>query len=433
MGKRLVTAGRTGGGRLRLAGGDPTRLAAGLRDALAAPRRVWVFAGVLAVGCALVWAVAVRSLGAPAFIAAPLLRWWELALVFYLAEAFVVHLQFRKQTHTLSLTEIGLVFGLLLASPASLLAGQLAGTLVALVVNRWRSQRQLVKLTFNLAELPLCSGIALLLFRALAAPGDPAPLLWALALLACAVAHVAGVLLVSAVIAIAEERFRAPQLLRTLAVSTVGALATASLGLAVVELLAVRPLAAALLVFPIVACAYFFRAYMEQREQREQVEFLYESMRATQGAPEFGLAVGQLLVSARRLLRAEYAEILLLPSAEGEGPLRSVSGSDGELLMHPEERLAPEDAAALGRVAAAGAATLLMRRRAGHPLDGFLRLRGLEDAIVGPLQGEHRTFGLLVVGERAGDVATFGEADVELFETFAGHASILLENGRLEH
>jgi diguanylate cyclase (GGDEF)-like protein len=30
-------------------------------------------------------------------------------------------------------------------------------------------------------------------------------------------------------------------------------------------------------------------------------------------------------------------------------------------------------------------------------------------------------------------VSTFGEADVELFETFAGHASILLENGRLEH
>jgi diguanylate cyclase (GGDEF)-like protein len=40
---------------------------------------------------------------------------------------------------------------------------------------------------------------------------------------------------------------------------------------------------------------------------------------------------------------------------------------------------------------------------------------------------------LLVVGERVGDVSTFGDTDVELFETFAGHASILLENGRLEH
>src|SRR5262249_52817726 len=170
-----------------------------------------------------------------------------------------------------------------------------------------------------------------------------------------------------------------------------------------------------------------------QREQREHVEFLYESMRATQGAPEFGLAVGQLLVAARRLLRAEYAEILLLPVSDDEGPLKSVSGAEGELLMHPEERFAPEDAAALAKVASTGSATLVTRRRAAHTLDAFLRSRGLGDAIVGPLRGEDRTFGLLVVGERAGDVSTFGDPDVELFETFAGHASILLENGRLEH
>jgi diguanylate cyclase (GGDEF)-like protein len=256
---------------------------------------------------------------------------------------------------------------------------------------------------------------------------------WAILLLACAVAHIVGILLVSSVIAIAEERFLAPQLARTLVTSTVGALATASLGLAVVELLEVRPLAVLLLVVPVLACAGAFRGYMEQREQKEHVEFLYESMRATQGAPEFGLAVGQLLVAARRLLRAEYAEILLLPASEGEAPLRSVSGAEGELLMHPEDRFAPDDAKAFAAIAASDTATLLTRRRAESVLDAFLLSRGLEDAIVGPLRGEDRTFGLLLVGERAGDVSTFGEADVDLFSTFAGHASILLENGRLEH
>src|SRR5207248_5065152 len=193
------------------------------------------------------------------------------------------------------------------------------------------------------------------------------------------------------------------------------------------------PAAVILLVVPVVACAFFFRGYMEQREQREHVEFLYESMRATQGVPEFGLAVGQLLVAARRLLRAEYAEILLLPASDDDGPLRSVSGAEGALLMHPEERFAPEEAAAFTELVSSGAATLLMRRRSTHALDAFLRTRGLEDAIIGQLRGEDRTFGLLVVGERAGDVSTFGDADLELFETFAGHASVLLENGRLEH
>ena len=55
-----------------------------------------------------------------------------------------------------------------------------------------------------------------------------------------------------------------------------------------------------------------FRGYMQQRTQRDYVEFLYESMRAAQGAPEMGLAIGQLLLAAQRLLRADYAEIILL-------------------------------------------------------------------------------------------------------------------------
>jgi diguanylate cyclase (GGDEF)-like protein len=421
--------------RLRHAPSEHLRpLGASVREALRAPRRVWAFNAVLALVCALVWGVALEGIDVPAFGHGPVLAWYWLALAFYLAEVLVVHLQFRKQAHTISLTEVGLTLGLLLGAPSALLIGQLAGTLVALVVNRRRSQlRQLAKFAFNLAELPLCSGIALLVFRSLASPVDSAPHLWLLILVACGVAHIVGMLLVSTVIAIAEERFQAPQLGRTIVTSTLGALATASLGLAVITLLEVRPLSVLLLVVPVLACVAAFRGYMEQREQREHVEFLYESMRATQGAPEFGLAVGQLLVAARRLLRAEYAEILLLPASDDEGPLRSVSGAEGELLMHPEERFAAEDAAAFAEVVTEGSTILLARRRATVAFDAFLGARGLEDAIVAPLRGEDRMFGLLVVGERLGDVSTFVPADVELLGTFAGHASILLENGRLEH
>ena len=117
----------------------------------------------------------------------------------------------------------------------------------------------------------------------------------------------------------------------------------------------------------------------------------------------------------------------------GDGPLRSVSGAEGELLMHPEERFTPADATAFRAVASTSSAMLLTQRRAAKAFDAFLRSRGLEDAILAPLRGENRTFGLLVVGERLGDVSTFVDTDVELLETFAGHASILLENGRLEH
>src|SRR6476620_7192171 len=99
-------------------------------------------------------------------------------------------------------------------------------------------------------------------------------------------------------------------------------------------------------------------------------------MRATQGAPEFGLAVGELLVAARRLLRAEYAEILLLSPTPGEAVLRSVSGPDGEILMRPEP-LTAVDELGLARAGAATAPHLLPRRRDPQPLDGFLAARGL--------------------------------------------------------
>ena len=99
-------------------------------------------------------------------------------------------------------------------------------------------------------------------------------------------------------------------------------------------------------------------------------------MRATQGAPEFGLAVGELLVAARRLLRADYAEILLLSPVAGEEALRSVSGQDGERLMQ-RVTVGAVDERAIGSIAASPQPILLPRRRSGHPLDGFLRARGL--------------------------------------------------------
>jgi diguanylate cyclase (GGDEF)-like protein len=171
---------------------------------------------------------------------------------------------------------------------------------------------------------------------------------------------------------------------------------------------------------------------MAQREQREHVEFLYESMRATQSAPDFAQAIGRLLSSARRLLRAEYAEILLLSPDTGSPPIRGVSVDDGHLLMDTDDRRTPGDELAL-RLAGAGRAELLGRRRDPHLLDGVLASRNLTDAIVGALRGDDGPFGLLIVGDRAGDVTTFGDDDLDLFETFAGHAGILLENGRLEH
>jgi diguanylate cyclase (GGDEF)-like protein len=407
----------------------PHPIAARVRGLLEGPQRVWLFILGVAAACAAVWAHDVASYAGHPFDPHGV-TWWQLAAAFYLAEVFVVHLHFRKQAHTLSLAEIGLVVGLMLASPANLLAAQLVGTAPALLLNR---RQRPMKFAFNLVELPLCTGVAVMLFRTLASPGDSRPHLWLVALLVAAAAHALGVGLVSLVIAVAEGRLNAPQLATTLSISLLGAVSTASLGLAAVELFDREPSAVLLLLAPALVCAAALREYMKQREQREHVEFLYESMRATQGAPEFGLAIGQLLVAARRLLRAEFAEILLVSPGEAAGPIRSVSGPLGEVLMRAEEAFGPAEQEAFAELDAQRVPLLLDRRRERQVLDALLVTRNLEEAVIAPLRGERGTFGLLLVGDRTGDVGTFDESDVDLFKTFAGHASVLLENGRLEH
>ena len=392
------------------------------------PFRVWLFVAAVAAWSVVVW-TAIFS-GATPFHGDESLsiQWWQLAPAFYLAEVFVVHLQFRKQAHSLSLTEAGLVVGLFFASPGNLLAAQVVGAGLALSVHR---RQRPIKLAFNLAEMPLCTGIALLICHSLARGGPDSVWSWVVVLLAVAVAHTVGIALVSAVIAVAEEKFSAPQLPRTLAVSLIGALATASLGLAGVLLIEHRAVAGLLLVVPALACIVAFRAYMAQREQLEHLEFLYESMRETQGTPEFGLAIGQLLRAARRLLRAEYAEIHLFALTAGGLALRSTSSTTGESVMDPR-KLTEVDEIVLRGIAHADRPLMFPRRRRPHALDQFLAQRGLSDGVVGVLRGEKRAIGFLLVGNRAGEIGSFTETDRDLFETFAGHASVLLENSRLE-
>jgi diguanylate cyclase (GGDEF)-like protein len=87
---------------------------------------------------------------------------------------------------------------------------------------------------------------------------------------------------------------------------------------------------------------------------------------------------------------------------------------------------------ALELVSAQDSAVLLPRPRQPHALDGYLAERGLDDAIVAALHGADGVLGLVAVGNRSGDVATFTKDDRKLFETFASHAGVLLENDRVK-
>ena len=90
--------------------------------------------------------------------------WWALAIGFFLAECAVVHVHIRRETHTLSLSEVPLVLGLFAVSPVGLVTAQLVGMGAALVF--YRRQRP-VKVVFNLAQSALATALAAGIFRAI--------------------------------------------------------------------------------------------------------------------------------------------------------------------------------------------------------------------------------------------------------------------------
>ncbi len=123
------------------------------------------------------------------------------------------------------------------------------------------------------------------------------------------------------------------------------------------------------------------------------------------------------------------------PPPTGEACCAASSGAEGELLMRPEEHLAPEDARCVRPCRGRADRRCCSRDGARtHALDALPRARA------GSRTPRRRRCaarpGVSVCSSSASGSATSARSTrttVELLETFAGHASILLENGRLEH
>jgi diguanylate cyclase (GGDEF)-like protein len=389
---------------------------------------IWVYNLALVVAAAAVWGWLLRHVDHAPIVEVPAVHWWVIALLFYLAEAYVAHIQFRREAHTISLSEVALIPGLYILSPSGLLAASLAGAAVALIVAR---RQRVEKLVFNLAQLGLTTACAVIVFREVAGLGNPLGQAgWVAVLLAATAASLTGILLVTVAIAIAQGSLDLRQMPVAAGISFVAALGISNLVLIAMVLARANRESIVLLILPAALAVAVFRAFAAQAGRHDHLEYLYESMKTTQGTPEFSLAVGQLLLTGRQLVRAEYAEIFLFP-AGGENGLRSVLGR-AEGMTAVSGPADSSDTEALDAVEAAGGCVVLPATRPPHELDDYLASRELTDGIVAALRGESGPFGLLVVGDRSGDVESFNSDDRLLLETFVGHASVMLENGRLE-
>ena len=190
-----------------------------------------------------------------------------------------------------------------------------------------RRQRS-VKLGFNLAQFLLCSVVTVGVVQ-LFVGGDErrfGPLDWPTAFLATSAENLVGVFAVTAAISLAEGTPQHARIPRMLMMGAVVSLTNTSLALLAITVLFVEPAAALLFAVPIAAVFVAYRAYVSERQQHEGLEMLYESTRILQRSPEIDRALVSLLDHARKMFRAEIAEVSLLPQIEGQEILRTTVG-----------------------------------------------------------------------------------------------------------
>jgi signal transduction histidine kinase len=392
--------------------------------------RVWVLNTLLVTAAtALYWGVLrtlpMHSQLQPSTVHIP---WWALAILFYLSEIYVVHFPFRQDSQSLSLSEIPLVLGLFFTSPEGLIAAQVIGAALALAYHRRQS---LMKLVFNTGSLALGTTAATLIFHKIAALGNPlGPAGWIAVFAGTLGASVLAVLAIFVAISLSEGQLQLHDRPQAIAMALGITVTNTSLALIAVMILVHDTPAAWLLFVPTAMLFLTYRLYTSERQKHNSLESLYSATQVLQQSLKLEASMLSLLTQAREMFRAEIAEITLFSKDPAEPALQTTCGPEEDLDFMVPVQLDFTDGV-WARVASEDVAVLIPRPIANPRLRQHFGDRGMRDAMIAPLHGEGGVIGTMTVGNRLGEVTTFNDEDLKLFETLANHASVSIQNARL--
>jgi len=134
------------------------------------------------------------------------LPWFALVVTFGIAEATALHVEIRKESHSLSLSGIPMMFGLLFVSPLALSLAYLCGAAPAML---WVRKSDIVKTSWNLCLFFAEAALAAFILRHLLGMAMPTSLLeWMVPLVAVLAAELLSLVSVSLVIMVVDVRFR---------------------------------------------------------------------------------------------------------------------------------------------------------------------------------------------------------------------------------
>jgi diguanylate cyclase (GGDEF)-like protein len=347
---------------------------------------------------------------------------WSLVVMFGVTEAVVLHVQLRRETQAISLSEIPLVLALLYVTPVTLLWTRLAGSAVVLVAYRRQPRLKLLyNLTMQAAEVSLAEW----LFHRVGHPQGSLDLRAVVGVyIGVAGAAILAGWALCTVLGQAEGSLSPSRYLHEVVDYAPVAAGVATLGFVAAYALQTGPAAAWALLAILGGLLFAYRRYGLLRRRHESLERLFGFARSLPDATFNDEAPQRLLRAVRELFHAEYSALVLTDTdgtrshivAAGQG--ESVNGGDDErwtLAVHEE---------------------LLARR---EPLLRTRPLRGsrsqdessVRDCVATLLRDGSDILGSLVVADRVGDVQTFTSDDLQLLQTIATQVSAAVRNAQL--
>lgn len=376
---------------------------------------VWFLSGALAV---LAVAIVPFAIAYDAPTVEPRLSWPIVALGFYLAEIAVLHLRFRRDAQSFSMSEIAITVGLFFATPTAMLIGQFVGNAVALIANR---RQPPMKLVFNLAQFTIQVGAAVIAFHLVLGDADPfSPRGWLAALAGNLAAFAVSDISVNTAIRMAGGSMSRSEAWTVRWLTTGAALMNTILGVVIVLVWSTQPAAVILALAPPVMLYLAYLAYTLQRAQQARVEALQRTAQALLRAHTLTDVASLAAEQARAMFEAELAEVAILSSSDRPG-MRGVAMATEDVEVHT-------DTETPGRVKR-GEALLLK----GSALQSYLVSDAVvpETGMVASIDGEDGAVGFVVVVNPLSDVANYDASDLALLETLAGQIGPIIDNERL--
>jgi diguanylate cyclase (GGDEF)-like protein len=352
-----------------------------------------------------------------------------LAVAFFACELYALRVERNQgESYGFTLALVPLAVGLVYADPGALVAARVAGVVPALVLMR---QRRPPEAFYEVAVHAAQSVGAIVVFRLVLGDAEPVGVQGAFAVLAGLTASYAvAAAALAAVIAAVSRRWPGRHAVVVIArTGAVAALLNGAIGIGLASALWDHPHVLLLLTAIVVACVACNRSYRGLTHRYKGLETHYEFVSSVVRSTDLSEITSSVLASARKLLRATDAVLLLRPTGENEPARRLRLGDPGLDLTEVTSAQHGADVRALMPRAAPRRVDL----DAASP--SWLREMTGVSALAAPITGTDRSVvGALVVTQaKRKAVASFGEADAALLGTLADQASIAIENGMLFH